>query len=249
MMESLPSYTGFSDIYDILTDDVEYEKRCKYIEELFKKHMSFKPDIVADLGCGTGTVCSIMSRKGYDMIGIDSSDSMLHKASQKKSSEKILYLLQDMCSFELYGTVDAFLCMLDSLNYITEPEDVAEVFSLVANYLNPGGVFIFDVNTMYKYENVLSDNTFVFEEKNVFYTWENSFDGEYCDYRLNFFVNDENGKYRRFCEEHSQRYHDHAFLVDVIENSGLVLEAVYGEMTESLPKEEDQRVFYVVKKK
>lgn len=247
-MEASPSYTHFSDIYDILTDDVEYEKRCEYIEKLFKKHMSYEPNLVADLGCGTGTVCSIMSEKGYDMIGIDSSDSMLYKASQKKGAEKILYLLQDMASFELYGTVDAFLCMLDSLNYITEPEDVEEVFSLVANYLNPGGVFIFDVNTLYKYENILSDNTFVFEERNVFYTWENSFDGEYCDYRLNFFVKGENGTYDRLCEEHSQKYHDAEFLGAAIERAGLVLEAVYGEMTESSPQEDEQRVFYVVKR-
>lgn len=247
-MEILPSYTGFSDVYDILTDDVEYEKRCEYIEKLFKKHMSYAPNLIADLGCGTGTVCSIMAKKGYDMIGIDSSDSMLYKASQKKDAQKILYLLQDMTSFELYGTVDAFLCMLDSLNYVTDSDDVEEVFSLVANYLNPGGIFIFDVNTLHKYENILSDNTFVFEEKNVFYTWENSFDGEYCDFRLNFFVKNKNGVYNRILEEHTQMYHSHDFLMKAIEKAGLTLEAVYGELTEEAPSENEQRVFYVVKR-
>ncbi len=247
-MEILPSYTGFSDVYDILTDDVEYEKRCEYIEKLFKKHMSYAPNLIADLGCGTGTVCSIMAKKGYDMIGIDSSDSMLYRASQKKDAQKILYLLQDMASFELYGTVDAFLCMLDSLNYVTDSDEVEEVFSLVANYLNPGGVFIFDVNTLHKYENILSDNTFVFEEKNVFYTWENSFDGEYCDFRLNFFVKNENGVYNRISEEHTQMYHSHDFLMKAIEKAGLTLEAVYGELTEEAPSENEQRVFYVVKR-
>ena len=118
----------------------------------------------------------------------------------------------------------------------------------MANYLNPGGVFIFDVNTFYKYENILSDNTFVFEEKNVFYTWENSFDGEYCDYLLNFFVKDANGMYTRPSEEHSQKYHSREFLERAIKKAGLSLEGIYGEMTESAPKEDDQRVFYVVKR-
>lgn len=246
-MDENYSYSGFANVYDALTGDVEYEKRCEYIEKLMKKHMDFSPELVCDLGCGTGSVCSILSKKGYDMIGIDSSDMMLDIASKKNDDKKILYLCQDMCEFELYGTVDVFLCMLDSLNYITSPEDVNEIFALVKNYLNPGGIFIFDVNTLYKYEEILSDNTFVSEENEIFYTWENAFDGEYHDFRLNFFAKDENGKYNRMTEEHSQRYHSADELKEIIKENGLSLEAVYSELTEDEPKEDDQRVFFVVK--
>ncbi len=246
-MDANQSYCMFATVYDALTSDVEYEKRCNYLEDIFKKHMDFTPSLIADLGCGTGSVCTILSSRGYDLIGIDASDMMLDIASKKKGSEKILYLNQDMCEFELYGTVDVFLCMLDSLNYITDIADVEKVFSLVENYLNHGGIFIFDVNTLHKYEKILADNTFVFEEKDVFYTWENNFDGEYCDYRLNFFVRDGN-VYKRFTEEHSQRYHSHAELKKAIERAGLIIEAIYSELSFEKQSDCDERVFYVVKK-
>ena len=246
-MDKGQSYHMFATVYDKLTSDVCYKKRCDYLECIFKKHMDFNPSLVADLGCGTGSVCEILSHKGYDLIGIDASAMMLDIATRKKGSQKILYLNQDMCEFELYGTVDVFLCMLDSLNYITDKEDVQKIFSLVANYFNPGGIFIFDVNTLHKYKEILSDNTFVFEEKEVFCTWENSFDGEFCDYRLNFFVKD-GTSYNRFTEEHSQRYHSRKELQSAIKRAGLSIEAIYSELSFEKPGDFDERVFYVVKK-
>lgn len=241
------SYGNFAFIYDALTDDVEYEKRCDYLETLFSKHLSAKPELIADLGCGTGTVCNILSDRGYDMIGIDSSEMMLGEAFRKKGDRKILYINQDMTSFELYGTVDVFLSMLDSMNYITSLDELSEVFALVKNYLNPGGVFIFDVNTPYKYEQILSDNTFTYDEDGIFYVWENSFDGEYCDFLINFFVEND-GSYTRFTEEHSQRCHTFRELSDIIGKSGLSLEAVYDDMTLEDPGRDSQRIFLVVKK-
>ena len=241
------SYGNFAFVYDALTDDVEYEKRCDYLETLFSKHLSVRPELVADLGCGTGTVCTILSDRGYDMIGIDSSEMMLGEAFRKKGDRKILYINQDMTSFELYGTVDVFLSMLDSMNYITSPDELKSVFDLVKNYLNPGGVFIFDVNTPYKYEQILSDNTFTYDDNGIFYVWENSFDGEYCDFLINFFVEND-GSYTRFTEEHSQRCHTFRELADIIEKSGLSLEAVYDDMTLEDPRRDSQRIFLVVKK-
>lgn len=248
MNEDTMSYSGMASVYDVLTGDVEYEKRCDYLEALFEKHLPKKPELVCDLGCGTGSVCTVLSKRGYDMIGIDSSDMMLDIATGKNEDKKILYLCQDMCEFELYGTVDVFLSMLDSLNYITEPEELGKVFALVKNYLNPGGIFIFDVNTFYKYEEILSDNTFVSEENGIFYTWENCFDGEYHDFRLNFFVEDEKGKYSRMTEEHSQRYHSVEEIKEIIKKTGLSLEGVYSELTFDDPKDDDQRLFFVCRK-
>ncbi len=241
------SYGNFAFVYDMLTDDVEYEKRSCYLEKIFEKHLDKKPCLIADLGCGTGTVCSILSEKGYDMIGIDSSDMMLSEAIKKEGSEKILYLNQDMTEFELYGTVDVFLSMLDSLNYITSPDELLSVFLLVKNYLNPGGIFVFDINTPYKYEQVLSNNTFVHDENDVFYVWQNFFDGEYCDFLIDFFVKKDKS-YSRFTEEHTQRCHTFKEMLEIIEKSGLSLEAVYDDLSFSDPVQNSERIFFVVKK-
>ena len=241
------SYGNFAFIYDALTNDVEYSNRCDYLEKIFKKHLSKRAELIADLGCGTGTVCSEMSKRGYDMIGIDSSDMMLSEAIKKEGSEKILYLNQDMTEFELYGTVDVFLSMLDSLNYITSLDELSKVFSLVKNYLNPGGIFVFDINTPYKYEHILSDNTFVHDEDGIFYVWQNCFDGEYCDFLIDFFVEKE-GSYSRFTEEHTQRCHTFKEILSVIKDSGLSLEGVYDELSFSDPVSTSERIFLVVKK-
>lgn len=241
------SYGNFASIYDMLTDDVEYSKRCDYLEKIFEKHLNKKPSLVADLGCGTGTVCSLMAKRGYDMIGIDSSDMMLSEAIKKEGSEKILYLNQDMTEFELYGTVDVFLSMLDSLNYITSTDELSKVFSLVKNYLNPGGIFVFDINTPYKYEQVLSDNTFVQDENGIFYVWQNFFDGEYCDFLIDFFVKKDD-TYTRFTEEHTQRCHTFKEMLSVIEDAGLSLEGVYNDLSFSAPVQNSERIFFVVKK-
>jgi len=247
-MSQNTSYGNFAFLYDALTDDVEYEKRCDYLEKIFKKHLEYQPELIADLGCGTGTVCTILSDRGYDMIGIDSSEMMLGEAFRKKGERQILYLNQDMTSFELYGTVDVFLSMLDSLNYITSLEELEDIFALVKNYLNPGGIFVFDINTPYKYEQVLSDNTFTYDDKDIFYVWENSFDGEYCDFLINFFVK-EGEKYTRFTEEHTQRCHTFKEMVDIIEKSGLQLEGVYNDLTFDDPTQTSERIFFVLKKK
>ena len=246
-MNEHTSYGNFAFVYDMLTDDVEYEKRSSYLEKIFEKHLDKKPCLIADLGCGTGTVCSILSEKGYDMIGIDSSDMMLSEAIKKEGSEKILYLNQDMTEFELYGTVDVFLSMLDSLNYITSLDELSKVFSLVKNYLNPGGIFVFDINTPYKYEQVLSNNTFVHDENDVFYVWQNFFDGEYCDFLIDFFVKKDKA-YSRFTEEHTQRCHTFKEMLEIIEKSGLSLEAVYDDLSFSDPVQNSDRIFFVVKK-
>ena len=246
-MSQNTSYGNFALLYDALTDDVEYEKRCDYLEKIFEKHLNTKPELIADLGCGTGTVCTILSDRGYDMIGIDSSEMMLGEAFAKKKDRQILYLNQDMTSFELYGTVDVFLSMLDSLNYITSIEELEDIFALVKNYLNPGGIFVFDINTPYKYEQVLSDNTFTYDDKDIFYVWENSFDGEYCDFLINFFVK-EGEKYTRFTEEHTQRCHTFKEVLNVIEKSGLKLEGVYKDLTFDDPERDSERIFVVVKK-
>ncbi len=201
----MESYTDFAYIYDKLIDQ-DYEKWADYIEEIFKKH-GVKPNLVLDLGCGTGSITNILAKRGYDMIGVDLSPDMLNVARDKAMEENldVLYLCQDIREFELYGTVDAIICTLDVLNYITKPEDLRLVFALVKNYLNPDGIFIFDINTEYKLKNVLGNNTFVNDENGIFYTWENEYNEKISNQYLTFFAEIEDGLYERFDETHIQR--------------------------------------------
>ena len=242
------SYNDFAYVYDLLTDDVEYEKRADYIDSLIEKHFNGKAELLCDLGCGTGSMCVLFDKKGYDCIGVDNSEAMLNIAFQKREDNNILFLNQSICEFELFGTVDVFLSTLDTVNYITESKDVYNMFSLVNNYLNPDGLFIFDVNTLHKFENILGNNTFVFEKDDVFYTWENCYEDDFLDFYLNFFVKDSSGNYSRFSEQHCQKYHSHEFLIECAHKNGLSFEGCYADMTMHEPDADTERVFYVFKK-
>lgn len=243
----MESYSDFAYLYDTLTKDVEYEKRADYIEQLISRHTDIKAELIADIGCGTGTMCNILSERGYDMIGIDGSDSMLNVAKEK-SSDSILYLNQQMTEFELYGTVDVILSMLDCVNYLTEDGDVERFFSLAHNYLNHGGLFIFDINSVYKFENIFANNIYNYEDDNVFYSWENDFDGEVCEFYLNFFVENKNGTYQRITEQHFERAYTAEFLSVALKEAGFELCGVYGDMTFDAPGDDEQRIFFAAKK-
>lgn len=247
-MHQNKSYGEFADIYDILTDDVEYEKRAEYIDKLVKVHLGRKADLLCDLGCGTGSICTLLSGKGYDCIGIDQSQEMLCVALTKNPDGKILYLNQNITDFELYGTVDVFLSMLDTVNYITDDEALCRMFSLVSNYLNPDGIFIFDVNTEYKFNYVLGNNTFVYEKDDIFYTWENFYEDGFLQFDINFFLKDKGDKYKRITEEHNQRYYSVEFLKNAGLKYGLETLAVLGDMSFENPAQNEERVFIVMKK-
>lgn len=245
-MNSDLSYGDFAFVYDRLTSDVEYRKRADYINKLIKMHFDGKAELVCDLGCGTGTMCTLLSDYGYDCIGVDLSEDMLNVAAEKSIGKKILYLNQDMCDFELYGTVDVIISMLDSINYIENPADLQKMFYLVNNYLNPGGIFIFDVNSEYKFEKILGNNTFTYETDGIFYTWENFYENEVLDLELNFFVKEKGGLYRRINEHHTQRYYSVQTLENFAKNSGLHVKDIYGDMSFTKPQNECERIFFVV---
>lgn len=183
------SYTDFAAIYDrLILEDINYNAIADYIEATLNR-LGKKAELVCDLACGTGTLTDILSKRGYDMIGIDLSTEMLDIARRKNPD--ILFLNQDICAFELYGTVDALLCMTDSLNYIPEATDLFAIFKAAKTcYLNPGAPFIFDLNSPYKLKSVLGDNTFTYDSDDVFYVWENEYSPEEkcTDFYLTFFV-------------------------------------------------------------
>ena len=167
------------------------------------------------------------------MIGIDMSVDMLNVAREKAMEQEldVLYLCQDIREFELYGTVDAIICTLDVLNYITEPQDLEHIFALVKNYLNPDGMFIFDINTEYKLKHILGNNTFVNDENGVFYTWENEFSEGVSNQYLTFFAEDENGMYHRFDETHIQRAYKSSEIREMLVKNGLDFIANYKVLT------------------
>ena len=173
----MDAYTGFAEVYDLFMDQVPYEKWSGRIIQILSAY-GIRDGLVLDLGCGTGSMTELLAGAGYDMIGVDASEEMLELAYEKRaeSGHDILYLLQDMREFELYGTVRAIVSVCDSLNYITEEEELLHVFRLVRNYLDPDGVFFFDMNTIYKYSEMLGETTIAENREEGSFIWENYYD-------------------------------------------------------------------------
>ena len=189
----MEAYTSFAVVYDTFMDNVPYEEWGEYLHGLLLEY-GVEDGLILDLGCGTGTMTEILASKGYDMTGVDFSEEMLDIAMQKrtKSGHDILYLMQDMREFELYGTVRAIVSVCDSMNYLTEDGDLEQVFRLANNYLDPGGLFIFDMNTEYKYREMLGDQTIAEERENCSFIWDNYYyeEEKINEYQLSLFVED-----------------------------------------------------------
>lgn len=243
-------YRDFAQYYDKLVGDVDYTIWAEYVIEMFARYGHI-PGLIADLGCGTGSFCLEMAQRGYEMIGIDISSEMLGIAGDKalKAGVDILLLNQDMTSFELYGTVDAITCLLDSINYVTRKKELTRLFRLVNNYLNPGGLFIFDINSCYKFENILSNNVFCEVDDELTYIWQNSYDKskKLCRFDLTFFA--QKGElYRRFDETHYERCYETEELTEMLYLAGLDVCGVYGAFKFRKPSEKCDRVFFVCRK-
>lgn len=248
----MEQYTNFAKVYDLFMDNVPYDKWIEQIKDILHKENIFD-GLICDLGCGTGTITEGLSNIGYDMIGIDNSYDMLDIAMEKKyaSGNDILYLCQDMREFELYGTVRAVISRCDSLNYIQSLSELKEVFSLVNNYLDPKGVFIFDMNTIHKYQDILGENTFAEVREQASFIWENTYDIEegINEYDLNLFIRLEDDTYKRFEERHVQRAYTFDEIVSAIESSKMSLERymdadTYGEISEST-----ERILFIAREK
>ena len=191
----MEAYTSFAYVYDTFMDNVPYGEWARHIREKLCEH-GVTDGIVLDLGCGTGTMTERLAGYGYDMIGVDNSEEMLELAMEKKteSGYDILYLLQDMRGFELYGTVRAVVSVCDSVNYITEPDELEEVFRLVNNYLDPKGIFLFDFNTVHKYRDVIGDSTIAEDRGVCSFIWDNRYyeKEQINEYDLTLFIPMEN---------------------------------------------------------
>lgn len=247
----MEAYSGFAEVYDLFMDNIPYEEWTDYVKELLREK-GITDGILLDLGCGTGSVTELLAKDGFDMIGIDNSEEMLEIALEKKAGSglDILYLLQDMREFELYGTVRGIVSICDSMNYILEEEDLLEVFRLAHNYLDNDGIFIFDMNTRYKYEKILADNTFAEDREESSFIWENFYDEEeeINQYDLSLFIREEDGRYRKYEETHWQRAYEQECVEALIRESGLELLHVYDAFTKNKPAEDAQRIYYVCRR-
>lgn len=243
------AYTDFAGVYDMFMDNIPYEEWCEYIVTLLKKH-GIEDGLVLDLGCGTGTLTELLADRGYDMIGVDNSEEMLSVAMEKRaeSGKDILYLLQDMREFELYGTVRAVVSVCDSVNYILNQNELTEVFKLVNNYLDPGGIFIFDCNTEFKYTELLGEQTIAEDREEGSFIWDNYYDEEerINEYRLSLFIRETNGLYRKHTEYHYQRCYSMDEIKNIIEASGMKLLAVCDAVTKKPPAAESERIYFIV---
>lgn len=246
----MESYGRFAGVYDVFMDNVNYRKWADYIIETLVQD-GIRDGLVLELGCGTGTVTEMLADAGYDMIGIDNSEEMLAEAMEKRaeSGHDILYLLQDMQDFELYGTVRAVISVCDSMNYLTDEEDLEYLFALVNNYLDPGGLFIFDMNTIHKYRDVIGDTTIAEDREDGSFIWENSYDRENAlnVYELALFLPREDGLYEKCEEEHVQKAYSIEAIKAMIVKAGMELVAVCDAYTHNPGDENCERLTFVAR--
>ena len=251
------TYGALAAHYDSFARNMDYKKRTEYLCTLLCDACGngLQPGAtVLDLACGTGVFSYAMLQNGYDVIGVDSSLAMLNAALEKAAELKIappLLLCQRLQELDLYGTAQAAICMTDSLNHITNPADVRRFFRRLALFLEPGGVFVFDVNTRYKHERILADNTFTYETDEAFCVWQNHWIPEQntTGITLDIFSVREDGAYTRASEAFSERVYSVEELGKWLGRAGFEPLRVYGELTFEAPEEDAQRVFMVARRK
>lgn len=234
-----------------LEEAPEFEETQEELEVTEEDALISERNLVLDLGCGTGTVTELLYEKGYDMIGVDSSEEMLQIAMDKKleTQSDILYLCQDMRELDLYSTVGTVVSVCDSLNYLLMDEDVIETFRLVNNYLFPGGIFIFDFNTIYKYEEVIGDTTIAENREDCSFIWENFYSCEdhINEYDVTVFERQEDDLYRKFTETHYQRGYSLNEMKAFLEKAGLIFVTAMDEKTHEAPTETSERIYVIAR--
>lgn len=252
MNEDNEIYGSFAYVYDKFMDNVPYEKWSEYVQSLLKEY-GIEEGLVLDLGCGTGSLTELLADAGYDMIGVDLSPDMLDIAMEKRehSGNSILYLLQDMREFELYGTVRAVVSICDSMNYLPEEADFLQTLRLVNNYLDPEGIFIFDLNTPYKYRELIGAATIAENREDASFIWENTWyeEEQVNEYDLTIFARTEGGFYQKFQETHYQRAYSLETVKELIRQSGMEFVAAYDAFTKEPVRENSERIYVIAREK
>lgn len=247
----MSAYDVLGRFYDLLMQDVDYQARADYLLDVMRRN-GVRPGTVLDLACGTGNMSAALARRGCEVVGVDASEQMLAQAAEKAAAfprGQMLFLMQEMGELDLYGTVEAAVCTLDGVNHLLVEDDVQQAFSQVSLFLQPGGLFVFDVNTPYKFQHVLGNNTFVYDLDEIYCTWQNAFDpqSDVCDFFLTFFE-PEGALYRREEEEFAERVYTDGQLRGLLEKAGLTPLACYADLSFDAPGKTEERAVYVARK-
>lgn len=248
----MAGYGNFAYYYDLLTENVDYESRCNYIQGLLAENGIGK-GILLDLACGTGTVSLLFCKKGYEVIGVDASEDMLSQAQEKKaeSGADAIFLCQKMEELDLFGTINAAVCTLDSINHVTDADKVKEIFRRVSLFMEDKGIFIFDVNTPFKHREILGNNTFVYDMDDVYCVWQNSTDENLLTtISLDIFEKDDEDDdvYYKYTEQFQEKGYDLCDIENWVKEYKFEVIGIYEEMTKNSIKADTQRAVFVLKK-
>lgn len=258
MENKYSGYGSIFEIYDKINSEIDYSQWADFIENCFRRFLTQKPSIVLDLACGTGSMTLELAKRGYDMIGIDGSREMLSVAYERMYDAErndILYICQDMRDFELYGTVGAVTCCLDSINYLSGDNDLHDCFNCIHNYLDPDGLFIFDINTPNKFKTVYADNSYIHEEeineKQVLCAWQNEYDkkNRLCDFYLSVFEETNDGKYMRTDEVQTERCFERMEIENALFRSGFETIGFFGDYKFTEATDNDLRWYIIARAK
>ena len=243
-------YDLIAPLYDSVNGDVDYSSWADFIEEIIKREYRVgKPELVLDLGCGTGSMTLELAKRGYDMTGVDYSVEMLdiarERAIEEGVADKMLWLCQDIREFELYGTVDVAVSCLDTINHLTTTKDLSKCLALVHNYLVPDGLFIFDINGKYKFENIYGTQSYVMEDEGSFCVWQNFYNenSRLCDFYITLFEENEDGSYTRYDEEQRERMYTLRSIKKLLCDNGLEFIGAYGDFDFSEGDDNSERIY------
>ena len=243
-------YDLLAPVYDKINGDIDYGLWADFLESAVSKYSGVRPKLVLDLGCGTGRMALELAGRGYDLTGVDASAEMLDiaRSAAEERGLDILWLLQDMQGFELYGTVDLTVSCLDCINHL-KPKEARECFKLVHNYLVPGGLFIFDVNGKSKFENVYSDRAYVFEEEQGTVVWQNSYSAKNrtCNFLISVFSEENDGRYSRFDSLGREYMYTIRSLKSMLKSAGLEFMGAFSDFSFSTATDGDERIYIVAK--
>lgn len=246
-------YDLIAPLYDRENAQIDYGSWADFFEEIFSRRMKVRPELVLDLGCGTGSMTLELARRGYDMTGVDYSSEMLQVAKDREAKENLahdcLWLCQDMCELDLYGTVDACVSCLDTVNHLTSQKELSRAFSLVHNFLIPDGIFIFDINTKHKFESRYANEVYTYETDDAYLVWENDYRPRsgLCDFYITLFKEDADGRYTRCDEVQTERAYSIKTITKVLAESGFTDISVYRDFDFKAGDETAERVFFVAR--
>ena len=247
-------YSSLAKVYDSLNGDFDYSAYAKYLDKEIRDNELSPSSLVLDLACGTGKITFAMRELGYDMTGVDLSEDMLSEAREicaRENITDILWLCQSMQEFELYGTVDACVCCLDSINYLTSYKDLYNCLKLVHNYLIPDGVFVFDINTPYKFKNVYGDNAYILEDESSLVAWQNEYNDKtkICKFYLSIFLENEDGSYERLDEIQKERCYPIKKIEAALKDCGFEIIKISGDFNGSPLSDTDERCYITARAK